>query len=85
MKNILLLSDTHGYLDDAILKHARLSDEVWHAGDIGTMAVAESLETICPLKAVYGNIDNHTIRAAYPLHNRFECEDVSVWIIRKIT
>jgi len=80
MKEILLLSDTHGFIDQTILKHASKADEIWHAGDIGSMEVAEKLEIVGPLRAVYGNIDNHRIRSAYPLHQRFLCEGVSVWI-----
>ena len=57
MKKILLLSDTHGTLDQAILRHARWADQIWHAGDIGSMEVADRLAEIAPLRAVYGNID----------------------------
>ncbi|NNK21628.1 MAG: metallophosphoesterase family protein [Flavobacteriaceae bacterium] len=80
MTKILLLSDTHGYLDDSILKYVRQADEVWHAGDIGTIEVADKLATIRPLKAVHGNIDNAMIQGEYPLDQRFLCEEVDVWI-----
>lgn len=80
MTRILLLSDTHGYMDDALLKHADWADEVWHAGDIGTIEVADAIKKIKPLRAVYGNIDGAEIRREYPLDQRFRCEDVSVWI-----
>lgn len=80
MKKILLLSDTHGYLDDRILKYADKADEVWHAGDIGTTAVSDALQKIKPLKAVFGNIDGAEIRKEFPLNNRFFCEEVDVWI-----
>jgi putative phosphoesterase len=80
MKKILLLSDTHSYMDEAILKHVRLADEVWHAGDIGTLAVTDSISKLKPLRAVYGNIDNTQIRQEFPLHQRFKCEEVDVWI-----
>ncbi|MFV8226784.1 metallophosphoesterase family protein [Christiangramia aquimixticola] len=80
MKNILLLSDTHSHIDDRILHYAEQADEIWHAGDIGDLKVTDKLEAIKPLKAVYGNIDNATIRKEYPLNNRFLCEEVDVWI-----
>jgi uncharacterized protein len=80
MKKILLLSDTHGHLDDRILKYAGEADEVWHAGDIGTTAVSDALQKVKPLKAVYGNIDGAEIRKEFPLNNRFMCEEVDVWI-----
>ena len=80
MKKILLISDTHGYIDEKIIKYANKVDEIWHAGDIGDISVTDKLKKIKPLKAVYGNIDDHKIRAEFPLHNRFICEKVDVWI-----
>jgi hypothetical protein len=80
MKKILLLSDTHGYMDDVILKHVQQADEVWHAGDIGTLEVTDAIKNIKPLRAVYGNIDSAEIRTEFPLNNRFKCEGVDVWI-----
>ena len=80
MKKILLISDTHGYIDEKIIKYASKVDEIWHAGDIGNISVSDKLKKIKPLKAVYGNIDDHNIRAEFPLHNRFMCEKIDVWI-----
>lgn len=80
MKKILLLSDTHGYLDERILKYAGEADEVWHAGDIGATTVSDALQKIRPLRAVFGNIDGAEIRKEFPLDNRFMCEEVDVWI-----
>lgn len=80
MKKILLLSDTHGHLDDKILKYAALADEIWHAGDIGVLSVTDQLKKIKPLRAVYGNIDDDKARMEFPLHNRFTCEGVDVLI-----
>ena len=80
MKKILLLSDTHSHIDDAILKYVQQADEVWHAGDIGDLKVTDILKKIKPLRAVYGNIDDAQARLEFPLHNRFMCEEVSVWI-----
>lgn len=78
--NILLLSDTHGYLDNKILKYAQEADEVWHAGDIGDLKVTDAIKAIRPLKAVYGNIDDKNIRSEFPLNQQFKCEDVTVWM-----
>lgn len=80
MKKILLLSDTHSYLDDTILKYVRQADEVWHAGDIGNLAVTDTIKKEKPLRAVYGNIDDDKARMEFPLNNRFFCEGVEVWI-----
>ncbi len=80
MTRILLLSDTHSHIDEAILKHVDWADEVWHAGDIGDLNVTDTLKKHKPLRAVYGNIDGNEARVEFPLHNRFVCEKVSVWI-----
>ena len=80
MKKILLLSDTHGYIDDDIVKYVNSVDEVWHAGDIGAISVTDTLKALKPLKAVYGNIDGKTVRSEFPEHQRFFCEKVDVWI-----
>ncbi len=75
-----LLSDTHGYLDPKIFDYFKACDEIWHAGDIGSMDVVEQLEAFKPLKAVYGNIDNRIIRATFPLNLRWECESLDIWM-----
>jgi len=80
MKKILLISDTHGYIDEKIIKYASQVDEIWHAGDIGDISVSDKLKKIKPLRGVYGNIDDQKIRTEFPLHNRFMCEKVDVWI-----
>ena len=80
MKKILLLSDTHSHIDDFILKYVAQADEVWHAGDIGNLAVTDAIQKLKPLRAVYGNIDDATARTEFPLHHRFLCEQVDVWM-----
>lgn len=80
MKRIGLISDTHSYLDDKVFKHFENCDEIWHAGDFGTLELADALAAFKPLRGVYGNIDDKDIRAVYPEHNRFKCEEVDVWM-----
>ena len=77
---ILLLSDTHSYIDDRILEYASKADEVWHAGDIGDLKVTDELEKVSKLRAVYGNIDNAEIRKEFPLHQRFNANGLEVWM-----
>ena len=79
-KKILLLSDTHSYIDDRIMDWCSKSDEIWHAGDIGHTDVSDAIQAIKPLRAVYGNIDGHELRNEFPLHQKFTLEGVSVWI-----
>lgn len=80
MPRIGLISDTHHYLDDSIIAHLRSCDEIWHAGDFGTIGIAHRLmeATGKPLRGVYGNIDGYDIRSEYPETNVFRCEDVQV-------
>ncbi len=78
MKKIGIISDTHGYWDDRYLKYFEPCDEIWHAGDIGTMEVAERLAAFRPLRAVYGNIDGGDLRRFYPEKLRFRCENIEV-------
>ena len=80
MKKILLLSDSHGYMGEEILKHIRSCDEVWHAGDIGDLTVTDAIKKLKPLRAVYGNIDGAEARSKFPLHQKFKIEGVKVWI-----
>jgi len=80
VKKILLLSDTHSYIDAQILKYVKLADEVWHAGDIGDLKVTDTIKKLKPLRAVYGNIDDNLARLEFPLDNKFTVEEVSVWI-----
>ena len=80
MKKILLLSDTHGHMDDRILKHVSEADEIWHAGDIGNLSVTDTIKDLKPLVAVFGNIDGAAARREFKEHERFMCEKVDVWI-----
>lgn len=80
MKKILLMSDTHSFIDEQILKYVKLSDEVWHAGDIGTLEVVDAIKKLKPLRAVFGNIDDAKLRTEFPENVRFMCEELDVWI-----
>lgn len=78
MTKIGLLSDTHGYVDPKIFDYFKEVDEIWHAGDVGSLEVIEKLRAFKPLRGVYGNIDDHQIRMELPEFNRFRCEEVDV-------
>ena len=81
MRHIGVISDTHGYLDARVFEHFKDCDEIWHAGDFGTMEVSDQLAEFKPLKGVYGNIDNHEIRKVHPLEQEFTVESVKVFMI----
>jgi putative phosphoesterase len=75
-----LLSDTHSYLDINIFEYFKDCDEIWHAGDIGTTDVADTLVAFKPFRAVYGNIDDKTLQVRFPEDLWFECEGVQIWM-----
>ena len=89
MTKIGLLSDTHHYLDETIFEHFKNCDEIWHAGDFGTIEIAEQLLKCQAttnghtpiLRGVYGNIDGYDVRSIYPEKLRWKCEGVEVFMI----
>ena len=80
MKQIGLLSDTHGFIHSRLFVFFEAVDEIWHAGDFGGLETADKLAAYKPLRGVYGNIDGQDVRLEYPLHQRFACEGVDVWM-----
>jgi len=80
MIKIGLLSDTHGFIHPRIFNFFDKVDEIWHAGDFGNIETADKLANFKPLRGVYGNIDGQEVRVVHPLHQRFNCEDVNVWM-----
>ena len=86
MTKIGLISDTHGYLDPAVFKHFHECDEIWHAGDFGTIRIADELQMgvkgrSIPLRGVYGNIDGNDVRTVYPEQQVWTCEEVKILMI----
>lgn len=80
MTRIGLISDTHNYLDEAVFKHFDRCDEIWHAGDFGTVEIAQKLAAFKPTKGVYGNIDGYDVRSVYPQKLVWTCEEVKVYM-----
>jgi len=80
MFRIGLLSDTHGYLDPRVATHFAGCDEIWHAGDMGDLVIADRLSEIAQVVAVYGNIDGTAFRARFPLHQRLTREGLDIWM-----
>lgn len=82
MTRIGLISDTHGFLDDSVSGHFANCDEIWHAGDFGTIDIADRLkdQSGLPVRGVYGNIDCYDVRSVYPEILSFNCEDVTVYM-----
>jgi len=80
MIKIGLMSDTHGTMSPRVFQFFEPVDEIWHAGDIGTIALADELARFKPLRAVFGNIDDQVIRRQFPEIQRFRCEEVKVFM-----
>lgn len=75
-----ILSDTHGWLDKRILHHFKDCDEIWHAGDVGSIDIINELQAFKPIIGVYGNIDNHEIRTVFPEFKMIKREGVNILI-----
>lgn len=80
MTRIGLISDTHGFLDPMVLQHFTSCAEIWHAGDFGTIAIADELKSLKPVKGVFGNIDGYDVRSVYPQKLTWQCEGVTVFM-----
>lgn len=85
MTRIGLISDTHNYLDPTVSEHFKNCDEIWHAGDFGTIEIANKLiegfaSDSTRLRGVYGNIDGYDIKSVYPEQLVFKCEEVKVMV-----
>lgn len=78
MKRIGIISDTHSHWDERYEHYFKECDEIWHAGDFGSIEIADKLREIAPLRGVYGNIDGDVVRREFPESLRFKCEDVDV-------
>lgn len=75
-----LLSDTHGFLDEVIFKYFENCDELWHAGDFGSVEILDQLKSFKPLRGVFGNIDGKEIRSELPQDLHWQCESVHVYM-----
>lgn len=81
MRKIGLLSDTHGHLPEQVFTHFNDVDEIWHAGDLGSLELAQRLEDFKPFRSVYGNIDGQELRIRYPEVLAFTCEELKVLML----
>ncbi|MFN8261299.1 MAG: metallophosphoesterase family protein [Chitinophagales bacterium] len=80
MTRIGIISDTHGFLDERVFDYFKDVDMIWHAGDIGTTEETDKLKAFKPLYAVYGNIDDHLLRAEFPENLFIEVEKCKILI-----
>lgn len=73
-----VISDTHGVFDQPLMEFLKPCDQIWHAGDFGSVEVADRIAAFKPLKAVYGNIDGGVMRRMFTEFNLFEVDGVKV-------
>ena len=78
MKKVLVISDTHSYIDDRIIKYASEADYVIHSGDIGSFDVIRKLKSVSEVLFVYGNIDGNEIRAESNKFEFFKIDDLKI-------
>ena len=78
MKKVLVISDTHSYIDDRIIKYASEADYVIHAGDIGSFDVIRKLKSVSEVLFVYGNIDGNDIRSESNKFEFFKINDLKI-------
>jgi uncharacterized protein len=74
------MSDTHGYLEEAVFTYFAECDEIWHAGDFGTVELFDRLAAFKPVRGVYGNVDGADIRKVVTAALDWMCEGVRVYM-----
>ena len=76
-----LISDTHGHLDDQLIPLLEACDEIWHAGDIGDVALLDKLRGLKKtVRGVYGNIDGAKVRLDLPGELLWMCEKKKIFM-----
>lgn len=65
MLKIALLSDNHGYYGEDVGANLNDVDEIWHAGDMGSLTSIDQLKNFGKVIGVFGNIDDALIRSEY--------------------
>lgn len=80
MKRIGVISDTHSTFDATLREFLCDVDEIWHAGDFGSIEIADQIAAFKPLRGVYGNIDGGVMRRSFREFDCFECENKRVLI-----
>lgn len=80
-KKIGILSDTHGFIPEALFSFFAECDELWHAGDWGDIATVDKLCAFKPVRGVYGNIDGSDIRQRFNEVLHFELEGFKVCML----
>lgn len=78
MTKIGIISDTHGEFLNPIREFLEECQEIWHAGDIGSLETYDEINRFRPTRAVTGNIDDARTRTEIPPIQIFEVEACKV-------
>ncbi len=80
MTTLGIVSDTHGYFHPNLADDLSGVDRILHAGDVGDPAILDGLEALAPVTAVWGNIDDASLRRRLAEHERFTVAGLDVWM-----
>jgi len=84
--NIGILSDTHiptagESIPPSLLKAFENVDLIIHAGDLVRLEVLDTLTSLAPVKAVYGNMDQPEVKQELPDKLRISVEGIKIGVI----
>ena len=79
-----VVSDTHGHFDPRLLEAFAGVDAILHAGDVGSMAVLNTLATIAPVHAVCGNNDEPLGCLGLPHVQDLKLEGAAIRIVHQL-
>jgi uncharacterized protein len=75
-----LMSDTHGFLDEEVFTYFAECEEIWHAGDFGSVELFDRLAAFKPVRGVYGNVDGIEVRKVATAALDWMCEGIRVYM-----
>ena len=79
-----VISDTHGLVRPEALRALKGADLVIHAGDIGNAEVIETLQSISPVVAIRGNIDQGEWARGFPETEVVEVEQTLIYVLHDL-
>lgn len=79
-----VISDTHGLLRPEALNALRGATHILHAGDVGDIAILDSLRAIAPVTAIRGNIDTSGPAAQLPATEAIELNGRLIYMLHSL-
>jgi putative phosphoesterase len=84
VRNVGLISDTHGLLRQEALDALQGCDLIIHAGDVGDPQILETLKTVAPVVAVRGNVDTQAWTTVLPETAVVEAGHFTIYVLHDI-